>query len=128
MWVWNEEKASLIGQGGVLLTFINQDHRIIEEFGLEGIFKGHLVQHPGSKQGHVQLDQSAQSPVQPDFECLQGWGIDHLSGQPVPVLHHPHCKKFLPYVQSKSTLFEFKTATPCPIATGPGDCSSQIFG
>jgi len=48
------------------------------------------------EQGHLQLDQVAQSPVQPDFECFQG--IDHLSGQPVPVLHHPQGKKFLPYI------------------------------
>ena len=25
-------------------------------------------------QGHIQLDQVAQSPVQPDLECLQEWG------------------------------------------------------
>ncbi|KAK4810053.1 hypothetical protein QYF61_005116 [Mycteria americana] len=43
--------------------------------------------------GHLQLDQVAQSPIQPDLECFQGWGIYHLSGQPVPVLHHPHLLK-----------------------------------
>ncbi|KAK4826723.1 LOW QUALITY PROTEIN: hypothetical protein QYF61_010976 [Mycteria americana] len=26
----------------------------------------------------------AQSPIQPDLECFQGWSIYHLSGQPVP--------------------------------------------
>jgi len=31
---------------------------------LEGTFKGHLVQHPCNEQGHLQLDQVAQSPVQ----------------------------------------------------------------
>ncbi|NXU56588.1 WDR59 protein, partial [Turnix velox] len=30
-----------------------------------------------------------------------------LSGQTVPVLHHPHCKEFLSYVKSKSTPFQF---------------------
>jgi len=29
----------------------------------------------------------AQSPVQPDLNNLQGWGIHYLSGQPVP--HRP---------------------------------------
>jgi len=55
---------------------------------LEGTFKGHLVQTPCSEQGH-QLHQVAQSPVQPGLECFQGWGIYHLSGQPVPVINHP---------------------------------------
>jgi len=73
-------------------------YRIIEWFGLEGTFKGHLVQPPSNEQGHLQLDQVAQSPVQPGLECFQGWGIYHFSGQPIPVFHHPHCKKFLSYV------------------------------
>jgi len=38
-----------------------------------------------------------QSLAQAGLECFQGWGIDHISGQPVPVFHHPHCKRFLPY-------------------------------
>jgi len=43
------------------------------------------------------------------------------------VFHHPHCKKFLPYIQSKSTLFYFKAITPCPVATGPAKKSFPIF-
>jgi len=35
-------------------------HRIIECFGLEGPFRGHLVQLACNKQGHLQLDQVAQ--------------------------------------------------------------------
>ena len=86
---------------------------------LERTFKAHLEQTPCNEQGHLPLDQIAQSPVQPDLKCLQGWGLHYLSGQPVPVFHHTHCKKFLPYIQSKSTLPQFKAITPCPIATGP---------
>ena len=37
---------------------------IIESLELEGTFKGHLVQLPCNEQGHAQLDQVAQSPVQ----------------------------------------------------------------
>jgi len=37
--------------------------RIIKQFGLEGTFKGHLVQPHCSEQGHLQTDQVAQSPV-----------------------------------------------------------------
>jgi len=50
---------------------------------LEGTIKGHLAQLPCSEQGHLQLDQVVQSPVQPDLERFQGWGIDHLSVQTV---------------------------------------------
>ena len=36
-------------------------------------------------------------PLQPDLECLQGCGT--ISGQTVPVPHHPYHKKLLPYIQ-----------------------------
>ncbi|KAK4807192.1 hypothetical protein QYF61_024312 [Mycteria americana] len=91
---------------------------IIERFGLEGTFKDHLVQPTCHGQGHLSLDQVAQSLIQPDLEHFQGWGIHNFSGQPVPVSHHPHRKAFLPYVQSKSTLFQFKSVAPCPVTTG----------
>ena len=40
-------------------------------------------------QGRQPLDQSALCHMQPGLECLQGWGIHNLQGQPVPVPHHP---------------------------------------
>jgi len=67
------------------------NHRMLEK-----TIRNHLAQTPFSEQGYLQLDQVAQSPVQPGLECFQGWGIHHLSGQPVPVFHHPYCKIFLP--------------------------------
>ena len=73
-------------------------HRIIECFGLEGTFRGHLAQPPCSEQGHLQPDQIAQSPVQPGLEYFQGWGSHGFSGQPVP---GPYCfqsKEFLPFI------------------------------
>jgi len=74
---------------------------------LEGTLKGHLVQILCNEQGHVQQDWGAQSLVQPDLECLQGWGSHHLSEQSVPVPHHPYCKKtsssYL-HIQTKSSL------------------------
>ena len=48
-------------------------------FELEGTFKGHLVQLPWNKKGHLQLDQVAQSPVQPELECLQVQDFHHSS-------------------------------------------------
>ena len=66
-------------------------------FGLEGTLKRYVVQPHCNEQGHHQLHQAAQSPIQPDLECFQGWGTYHLSGQAVPMFHQPHHKKFLPY-------------------------------
>ena len=52
-------------------------HRIVESFELEGTIKGHLVQLPCNEH----LDQVAQSLVQPDLQCLQGWGIHHMNSK-----------------------------------------------
>jgi len=43
----------------------------------------HLVPTPCCVQGHQPADQAAQSHIQPGLECLQGWGIHSLLGQPV---------------------------------------------
>ena len=45
----------------------------------------HPVPTPCYVQGHQPADQAAQSHIQPGHECLQGWGIHSLLGQPVPV-------------------------------------------
>ncbi|NXC15664.1 KHDR3 protein, partial [Corythaeola cristata] len=42
------------------------------------------VTSPHNEHRYLPLDQVAQSPLQPDLECFQGWGIYHVSGQPVP--------------------------------------------
>ena len=76
---------------------------------MEGIFKVQLL---CNEQGHLQLDQVAQRLVHPGLESLQGWG-NHISGQPVPVPHHPHCERLFPYIQPKSTLFKSETISPC---------------
>ena len=94
---------------------------------LEGTFKGHVVQLPCSEQRHVQLDQVAQSLIQPHFENLQGWGINHISRQPVPVPHHPHCKRLFPYIQAKPALFKLEAIFPCCITTDPAKETVHFF-
>jgi len=59
--------------------------------------KDYLVQPPCHGQGHLPLDQVAQSPIQPGLEHCQGEGSHNFSGQPVPVPHHPHSKQFISY-------------------------------
>jgi len=102
-------------------------HRITESFGLEGTFKGHLVQPPCHEQGHLQLNQVPQSSVQSDLKCFQGRGLDHLAGKLVPGFNHRHCKEFLPYIQSDCTLFQCETVTPRPVTTGPAKKCVSIF-
>ncbi|PKU41813.1 hypothetical protein llap_7886 [Limosa lapponica baueri] len=65
-----------------LVFLANEDHRIIEWFGLEGTLKIIKFQDPCREQGHLPLDQVAQSPIQSGLEQLQGWGIHNFSGQP----------------------------------------------
>ena len=53
-------------------------------------------QPPCYVQGRQPPDQAAQSHIQPGLECLQGWGIHSLLGQPIPVCHHPLNEKLPP--------------------------------
>jgi len=48
---------------------ISQDHKRIFSVGRN--FKGYLAQLLFTKQEHLQLDQVAKSPIQPELECLR---------------------------------------------------------
>ena len=89
--------------------------------------KGHLVQLPCNEQRHLQLDQVAQSLIQPDLECLQGRVIHHVSGQLVQVPHHSYYKNIFPCIQSKSSPFQFETISYCPVTTDPTKVSVPFF-
>ncbi len=106
------------------------NQRFIESFELEGTHGGHLVPLlplPCSEQGHQQPDQVPQSSIQADLECPQGRGFYYLSGHPVSVPHHPHCKKRFSCIQSKSPLFQFETISPCPVTTDSAKESVPFF-
>ena len=51
---------------------------------------------PCHGQGHLPLDQVVQSPIQPGLEHCQGGVSPSVSGQFVPVPHHPPGEEFLP--------------------------------
>ena len=74
------------------------NHRIIEWPGLKRTIMIIQFQPPCYVQGHQSPDQAAQSHIQPGLECLQGWGIHNLLGQPVPVCHYPLCEKLPPNI------------------------------
>ena len=57
-----------------------QIYGTIEWFGLEGTCKISQVKTPCYRQGHLPLDQVAQSPIQPGTECFQGESIHSLTG------------------------------------------------
>jgi len=72
------------------------NHAIIEWPGLKRTAVIIEFQPPFYVQGHQPPDQAAQSHIQPGLECLQGWGIHKLLGQPVPVCYHPLGEKLPP--------------------------------
>ena len=84
----------------------------------------HVVSTPCCMQGCQPPDQAAQSHIQPGLECLQGWGIHNLLGQPAPVCHHPLCEKLPPNIQPKPLPSQLKTVPPCPITIHP---CKQLF-
>ena len=67
---------------------------------------------PLLRQGH--LEPVAQDRVQVAFEYLQGGRLHNLSGQPVPVLSHPHSKTVFSEVQREPSVFQF-----VPVSSGP---------
>jgi len=59
--------------------------RIVELFQMEGTHKGQVIQPLCSERRHPQVDQVAQSPVQPEVSR----DTHHFSGQPAPVPYPP---------------------------------------
>ena len=61
-------------------TRLSQNHRMAW---VEKDHNAHPVPTPCCVQGHQPADQAAHSHIQPGLECLHGWGIHSLLGQPV---------------------------------------------
>lgn len=62
---------------------------------------------------YLSLGHIAQSPIQPNPENYEWWGIHSFSGIPVPMSHHPHPKKNnLPHAHSNSITPQFKAIAP----------------
>jgi len=67
------------------MAWVEKDHNV------------HWVPTPCYVQGRQPAAQAAQSHIQPGLECLQGWGIHSLLGQPVPVCVESSLEDMLPY-------------------------------
>jgi len=73
--------------------FIESYHRMAW---VEKDHSDHLVSAPCYVQGRQPAAQAAQSHIQPGLECLQGWGIHSLLGQPVQCVTTLCVEKLLP--------------------------------
>jgi len=71
-------------------------------------------QTPLLKQGH--LDPIAQNCVQMASEYVQEWRLHSFSGQPVPVLSHPHGEKMFPEIQRDPPVFQCVLTASGPAA------------
>jgi len=55
------------------------------------------------------------------FECLQGWGLYHLLGQPVPMPDLSFSKEISPNIQFKSPLMQLEAIASRPIPSYLGE-------
>ena len=55
------------------------------------------------------------------FKHLQGWGLNHLPGQPVPMPEHSFSKEIFPNIQSKPPLRQLQAIASHPIASYLGE-------
>ena len=81
---------------------------------VEKDLKDHPVPTPCYVQGRQPAAQAAQSHIQPGLECLQGWGIHSLLGQPVQCVTTLWVTNFL-LIFNLNLLSRFKTIPPCPV-------------
>ena len=55
--------------------------------------------------------------IYPFFEHLQGQGLHHFPGQPIPMPDKPFSKEFFPDTQSKPPLMQLEASSSHPIAS-----------
>ena len=102
--------------------------KIIQWFELQRTFKVIQFQPTCYRQEYLPLDQVAHSPIQPAaWPCMPSRMGGTISGQPGPAPHYSHSKEFLPNIQSKYSLFLFKSISPFPVATWPSKSLSPAF-
>jgi len=90
------------------MEHLTQNHRLAKAG--SNILRTSLPTHL-LKEGH--LLQATQDHIQTAFEYLQG--IHYLTGQPVPLLNHPHSKKVFPDVQRESPAFQLVPIASCSV-------------
>ena len=86
-------------------------NRIIELLRLEKTLKViesncNLTNYPNSN--NPPLNHVPEHHIQTVFKHIQGWWINHIRGEPIPVLNNPFCKEVFPDIQHKLTLAQLK--------------------
>ena len=130
--LWSERRLTASETSGAGLFLGTYNHRMAW---VEKDHSAHPVPTPCCVQGHQPADQAAQRHIWPGLECLQGWGIHSLLGQPVPVRHHPMSLVWGAFGEASSYLwhisniwgfiFTSDSASPlniwfCALGKGPG--------
>jgi len=93
---------------------------------VEKAHNAHPVPTPRYVQGHQPAARAAQSHIQPGLECLQGWGIHSLLGQPVQCVttlwgKNFHLKKpFLLFHPSSHVVMHSTHPPTLPLLQMPG--------
>ena len=100
-----------------LVKAVMENHRIIELLRLEKILKIIESNHdltilPNSNS--PLLHHVPEHCIQMVFKRIQGWWLNHLPGEPIPVLYNLFCKVF-PDIQPKLTLAQLEGISPCPV-------------
>ena len=96
---------------------ITSDSRITEWAGLGGTSEDHLVQPPAKQDS---LEHIVQDGSQVGFEYLQRRRHHSLSGQPIPVLCHPHSTEVPPHSEPECPVLQF-------VPTASEWCSSPLI-
>ena len=91
---------------------------------VEKAHNAHPVPTPCYVQGRQPADQAAQSHIQPGLECLQGWGIHSLLGQPVQCVTALWGKNFLLTSNLNLPCLSFK---PFPLVLSPSTLINSHF-
>jgi len=104
--IWCFDKVFQIG---------SQNHRIAE-VGKE--LKDHQIQ---PQPNHTTLTNNPplrhvpEHHIQTVFKHIQGWWLNHLPGQSIPVLNNPFCKEQFPDIQPELTLVQLEAISPRPV-------------
>ncbi|XP_068785779.1 uncharacterized protein [Struthio camelus] len=103
-------------------VFLMQNHRMVEVG--RDLWRSSSP-NPLLKPGP--LEHIAQDRVQAGFEYLQGRRLHYLSGQPAPVLCHPHSQEVFPHLHKELPVFQCAPVASHPVTGHHGEETGLIL-